>query len=75
MLQDSLMDSPNTSFSIHHTRKPMLNSIRQIDSVRDLMTFFTSVSITTYESVYGSGGNIDWAAVERDLMCDMFDGK
>jgi hypothetical protein len=28
-----------------------------------------------YESVYASGGNVDWEAVERGLMEDMFDGR
>ncbi|KAJ7048264.1 hypothetical protein C8F01DRAFT_1193222, partial [Mycena amicta] len=47
------------------TRRPTLNSVRQIDSIRDLMPFFSSVSISSYESVYASGGNVDWAAVEK----------
>lgn len=53
----------------------MLNSIRQIESIRDLAPFFSSVSITSYESVYASGGNIDWDAIEKGLMDDMFDGR
>lgn len=53
----------------------MLNSIRQIESIRDLSPFFSSVSITSYESVYASGGNIDWDAIEKGLMDDMFDGR
>lgn len=53
----------------------MLSSLRQIDSVRDLRPFFASVSIATYESVYASGGNVDWKAVELGLLEDMFDGR
>jgi hypothetical protein len=53
----------------------MLNSLRQIDSIRDLIPFFSNVSITLYESVYASGGNVDWEAVEYGIMDDMFDGR
>ncbi|EPQ60111.1 hypothetical protein GLOTRDRAFT_101965 [Gloeophyllum trabeum ATCC 11539] len=56
-------------------RRPMLNSIRQIDSIRDLVPFFSHVSIASYESMYASGGNVDWEAVERGLVEDMFDGR
>ncbi|KAJ7103154.1 Dopey, N-terminal-domain-containing protein, partial [Mycena belliarum] len=56
-------------------RRPLLNSVRQIDSIRDLVPFFSSVSISSYESVYASAGNVDWVAVERGLMDDMFDGR
>ncbi|KAG5652198.1 hypothetical protein H0H81_005933 [Sphagnurus paluster] len=56
-------------------RRPMLNSLRQIESIRDLIPFFSNVSITSYESVYGSGGNVDWEAVERGIMDDMFEGR
>jgi hypothetical protein len=56
-------------------RRPLLNSIRQIESIRDLVPFFSHISITSYESVYASGGNIDWEAVERGLIDDMFDGR
>ena len=56
-------------------RRPLLNSIRQVDSIRDLVPFFTHVSLAMYESVYASGGNVDWEAVERGLMEDMFDGR
>lgn len=56
-------------------RRPLLRSLRQIDSIRDLVPFFSHVSIASYESVYGSGGNIDWEAVEQGLMDDIFDGR
>ena len=56
-------------------RRPLLNSLRQIDSIRDLIPFFSNVSITSYESVYASSGNVDWAAVEGGIMDDMFDGR
>ncbi|KAI0783393.1 Dopey, N-terminal-domain-containing protein [Abortiporus biennis] len=56
-------------------RQPMLQGVRQIDSIRDLVPFFSHVSIATYESVYSCGGNVDWEAVERGLLEDMFDGR
>jgi len=56
-------------------RRPLLSSVRQIDSMRDLVSFFSNVSIASYESVYASGGNIDWDAVENGLIEDMFDGR
>lgn len=56
-------------------RRPMLTNVKQIDSVRDLISFFSSASIASYESIYASGGNIDWAEVERGLNLDVFDGR
>jgi hypothetical protein len=56
-------------------RRPMLNALRQIDSIRVLVPFFSHVSIASYESVYMSGGIVDWEAVEKGIMADMFDGK
>lgn len=56
-------------------RRPLLNSVRQIESIRDLVPFFSSVSIASYESVYASAGNVDWEDVEKGLMDDMFDGR
>lgn len=54
-------------------RRPMLNHLRQIDSIRDLIPFFSSVSVASYESVYSSGGNIDWDEVEQGILSDMFE--
>jgi hypothetical protein len=56
-------------------RRPMLNKVRQIDSVRDLVHFFSHISIASYESVYASPGNVDWVAVEQGILQDMFDGR
>ncbi|KAF8633541.1 hypothetical protein AX15_001344 [Amanita polypyramis BW_CC] len=56
-------------------RRPLLNSIRQIESMRDLVHFFSNISISSYESMYASSGNIDWEAVESGIMEDMFDGR
>jgi hypothetical protein len=81
LYQDTTADSGPAQFGINpwsstdQRRRPLLNSLRQIDSIRDLVPFFSNVSISTYESVYASGGNVDWDAVERGLMDDMFDGR
>ena len=56
-------------------RRPLLGHIRQIDSIRDLVDFFAHVSISSYESVYASAGNIDWDTVEKGLLEDLFDGR
>jgi len=68
-----------STFSSHadapSLRRPLLASLRQIDSIRDLIPFFSHVSISSYESVYASGGNIDWEVVERGLVEDLFDGR
>ncbi|KAG2744495.1 hypothetical protein P692DRAFT_20837634 [Suillus brevipes Sb2] len=74
----SLPTSTSLAFPAHSDRalrKPILKSIRQIDSIRDLFPFFSHVSISSYESVYASSGNIDWEAVEQGILDDMFDGR
>jgi hypothetical protein len=70
-------DSPHpTGFSDPKTgRRPLLTSLRQIESIRELNPFFSSVSIVSYESTYASGVNVDWAAVENGILDDMFDGR
>ncbi|KAG2155714.1 Dopey, N-terminal-domain-containing protein [Suillus clintonianus] len=73
-----LPTSTSLTFPAHSNRalrKPMLKSIRQIDSIRDLFPFFSHVSISSYESVYASSGNIDWEAVEQGVLDDMFDSR
>ncbi|KAF9786711.1 Dopey, N-terminal-domain-containing protein [Thelephora terrestris] len=59
----------------HPARRPMLDAVRNIESIRDLAPFFSSVSITSYESVYASGGVVDWMAVEQGLLDDMFETR
>ncbi|KAI0639909.1 Dopey, N-terminal-domain-containing protein [Trametes polyzona] len=56
-------------------RRPLLQSLRQIDSIRDLVPFFSTASISSYESVYHSGGLVDWQAVEKALLEDLFEGR
>lgn len=59
----------------HALRKPFLAAMHQVDSIRDLVPFFNQASIASYESVYSSGGSVDWVAVEDGLYRDMFDGR
>lgn len=54
-------------------RRPLL-TIRRIDTIAALEPFFSTVSLSAYESVYNSGGTVDWEAVERGLEGDLFDG-
>ncbi|KAI8981167.1 Dopey, N-terminal-domain-containing protein [Trametes punicea] len=56
-------------------RRPLLQSVRQIDSIRDLVPFFSTASISSYESVYHSGGLVDWQAIEKGLLEDLFEGR
>ena len=61
-------------FSNQNLRRPMLESVYRISHIRDLLQFFSTVSITSYESVYGSG-SVDWEAVEAGLLSEMFEGR
>ncbi|KAI0050603.1 hypothetical protein FA95DRAFT_1536117 [Auriscalpium vulgare] len=70
-----LSSFPTPAVSSSRLRKPMLNGVRQVDSIRDLVPFLSGVSIASYESVYTSGGNVDWEEVERGLLADMFEGQ
>jgi hypothetical protein len=54
-------------------RRPMLGFVKQIGSIRDLLPFFSQVSMASYESVYGMG-SVDWDVVEKGLMAEMFHG-
>ncbi|KAG8913507.1 hypothetical protein FRC01_004504 [Tulasnella sp. 417] len=71
-------------------RRPLLSSIRSIDSIKDLVPFFSHVSLFSYESVYSSAvtavgssigghaavdGAVDWEAVEQGLLEEMFEGR
>lgn len=59
--------------TIKPLRKPLLSSVDQIQSIRDLLPFFSHISIASYEAMYHCMGNIDWAAVENSLLQDLFD--
>lgn len=60
--------SPSTTL-----RRPLLGFVKQVGSIRDLLPFFSQISMSSYESVYGMGG-VDWDAVEKGLMAEMFQG-
>lgn len=58
-------------------RRPLLGDVRAITSIRELGPFFASVSIQAFEGVYASigGANVDWDAVERGLLTEIFDSN
>ncbi|KAK0564187.1 hypothetical protein OC844_001830 [Tilletia horrida] len=53
-------------------RKPLLGEMRELESIDGLRAFFNSVSLAAYEGQYGAVGGVDWEAVERGLVEDMF---
>jgi len=55
-------------------RRPLLAE-RRIRSMRELEPFFATVSVAAYESIYRAGTRVDWAAVERSLERDVFEGS
>lgn len=68
---------PNTLISTTSTpapRRPLL-TMRRIEVIAALEPFFSTVSLAAYESVYRSGGKVDWAAVERGLEADLLEGN
>ena len=69
------LETPGTTgLSDQNLRRPMLDSVYRVNHLRDLLQFFSTVSITSYESVYGSG-SVDWEAVEAGLLSEMFEGR
>jgi len=52
----------------------MLQFVYRISHIHDLLQLFSTVSITSYESVYGSEF-VDWGAVEAGLLSEMFEGR
>ena len=69
------LEPPGTAgISSQNLRRPMLAFVYKINHIRDLLQFFSTVSITSYESVYGSG-SVDWEAVEAGLLSEMFEGR
>ena len=76
VFQSPNLTSPATALSVpvSSPRRPLL-SARRIDTIADLQPFFSGVSLSAYESVYNSGGKVDWDAVERGLEREIFDGE
>lgn len=54
-------------------RRPFLGFVKQIGSIKDLLPFFSQISMSSYEAIYGMGA-VDWDAVEKGLMTEMFQG-
>lgn len=56
--------------------RPLLGGVRQskVTSLSQLEPFFSRASLSNYEAVYAMSG-VDWAAVERSLELDMFEGE
>jgi hypothetical protein len=54
-------------------RRPFLGLVKQVGSIRDLLPFFSQISMSSYESIYGMGP-VDWDIVEKGLMAEMFQG-
>ncbi|GAA5993677.1 hypothetical protein JCM10908_002290 [Rhodotorula pacifica] len=54
-------------------RRPLLTT-RYITSMGALQPFLRHVSLAAYQSLYHAGTRIDWPAVERSLINDLFEG-
>ncbi|GAA5963888.1 hypothetical protein JCM21900_003967 [Sporobolomyces salmonicolor] len=54
-------------------RRPLLTA-RRMSTISELVPFFTTLSLSAYESVYHSGSRVDWDAVEDVLVRDLFEG-
>ncbi|GAA5834665.1 hypothetical protein JCM9279_007075 [Rhodotorula babjevae] len=68
---DGRKDSPPAA---PPARRPLLAE-RRIRSMHELEPFFATVSVAAYESIYRAGTRVDWAAVERSLERDIFEGS
>ena len=76
VLSDDIL-SPKADVPLtHNRRKPLLSGIQTVTSIRELIPFFSNISIQAYEGVYASigGPNVDWEAVESGLLLEIFDG-
>ncbi|GJJ13160.1 hypothetical protein Clacol_007411 [Clathrus columnatus] len=54
------------------SRKPLLSRVHRIRSIRDLLPFFSHISIASYEAMYYCVGNLDWAGIEDNLIQELF---
>jgi len=70
--------SPSADLPLsRNRRRPLLGSVRSINSIRELVPFFSSISIQSYEGIYASvgGSNVDWDAIESGLLSEIFEGQ
>jgi len=56
-------------------RRPLLSRVSSTPDIFLLSTFLTHVSLASYESLYNSRGQVDWAEVEESLLSDIFSGR
>lgn len=68
-----LFTPPPASNGPAEARRPLL-AARRINSITELEPFFTTISLSAYESVYRAGARVDWEAVERTLERSLFEG-
>lgn len=68
-----LFAPPPASNGPAEARRPLL-AARRINSITELEPFFTTISLSAYESVYRAGARVDWEAVERTLERSLFEG-
>jgi len=64
-----------TSSKDYRKRCPLLLGIDCVSSIVDLGSFFSHVSLASYESLYSTRGDIDWEAIEKSIWDDIFPGR
>lgn len=73
--KSNILSTASTKTGMKGLRKPKL-TLRKIDKISDLQVFFSSISLSSFESVYDSGsGKVDWKEVEKVLLEDIFEGE
>ncbi|CEQ42798.1 SPOSA6832_04666 [Sporobolomyces salmonicolor] len=66
--------SPSSAPPVPASARHPLLAARRISTISELVPFFTTLSLSAYESVYHSGSRVDWNAVEDVLVRDLFEG-
>lgn len=59
--------------NINLGRQPRL-IVRRLTKISQLETFFSTISLASYEALYSAGTKVDWNVVEQSLERDIFDG-
>src|ERR1700761_6961477 len=60
-----------TSSKENARRRPLLRGTDVVSSIYDLGPFLSHASLTSYESLYATCGQIDWEAVEESVLNDI----
>lgn len=69
------LSTPSTNAGKKGLRRPKL-TLRKIEKISDLRIFFSSISLSNFESVCDStSGKVDWEQVEKVLLEDIFEGE